>query len=131
MSDILAKVRSLAVVAVLVLTGCGSGHDKPKPADWRAGADAACFKARNLLTHSVVESLDPIAGTVTLAHHNENQAFTISTDSLSMLYSQGRISMAGSTRWHSWATIETARVQFLAHSRISSSLLAWPALHSL
>jgi hypothetical protein len=35
MSDILAEVRSLAVVAVLALTGCGSGHDKPKPPDWR------------------------------------------------------------------------------------------------
>src|SRR4051794_15567759 len=75
MSDILAEVRSLAVVAVLVLTGCGSGHDKPKPADWRAGADAACFKARNPLAPlqpaSSFRSAELVAGAVALALRQE------------------------------------------------------------
>jgi len=63
------------VVAVLVLTGCGSGHDKPKPADWRAGADAACFKARNLLAPlqppSSFSSAELVAGAVALALRQE------------------------------------------------------------
>jgi hypothetical protein len=75
MSDILANVRSLAVVAVLLLTGCGSGHDKPKPADWRAGADAACYKARNLLAPlqppSSFRSAELVAGAVALALRDE------------------------------------------------------------
>jgi hypothetical protein len=75
MSDILANVRSLAVVAVLVLTGCGSGHDKPKAADWRAGADAACYKARNLLAPlqppSSFRTAELVAGAVALALRQE------------------------------------------------------------
>ena len=75
MSDILAEVRSLAVVAVLALTGCGSGHDKPKPADWRAGADAACFKARSLLAPlqppSSFRTAELVAGAVALALRQE------------------------------------------------------------
>jgi hypothetical protein len=75
MSDILANVRSLAVVAVLVMTGCGSGHDKPKPADWRAGADAACYKARNLLAPleppSSFKTAELVAGAVALALRQE------------------------------------------------------------
>src|SRR4051794_9235366 len=75
MSDILANVRSLAVVAVLVLTGCGSGHPKPKPADWRAGADAACFRARSLLAPlqppSSFRSAELVAGAVALALRQE------------------------------------------------------------
>src|SRR5438093_2070853 len=75
MSDILANMRSLAVVAVLVLTGCGSGHHKPRPADWRTGADAACFKARNLLAPlqppSSFRSAELVAGAVALALRQE------------------------------------------------------------
>jgi hypothetical protein len=75
MSDILANVRSLAVLAVLVLTGCGSGHHKPKPADWRTGADAACFKARNLLSPlappSSFRTAELVAGAVALALRQE------------------------------------------------------------
>jgi hypothetical protein len=75
MSDILAEVRSLAVFAVLALTGCGSGHDKPKPPDWRAGADAACFKARSLLAPlqppSSFRSAELVAGAVALALRQE------------------------------------------------------------
>jgi len=71
MSDILANVRSLAVVAVLLLTGCGGGHHKPKPADWRTGADAACFKARSLLAPlqppSSFRTAELVAGAVALA----------------------------------------------------------------
>jgi len=63
------------VVAVLVLTGCGSGHDKPKPPDWRAGADAACFKARSLLAPlqpaSSFRSAELVAGAVALALRQE------------------------------------------------------------
>src|SRR3954451_13246022 len=75
MSDILAEVRSLAVVAVLALTGCGSGHDKPKPADWRQGADGACFKARSLLAPlappSSFRTAELVAGAVALAVRQE------------------------------------------------------------
>jgi hypothetical protein len=75
MSDILAEVRLLTVVAVLVLTGCGSGHDRRKPADWRAGADAACFKARNLLAPlqapSSFKTAELVAGAVALALREE------------------------------------------------------------
>jgi hypothetical protein len=75
MSDILANVRSLAMVAVLVMTGCGSGHHKPKPADWRAGADAACYKARNLLAPleppSSFRTAELVAGAVALALRQE------------------------------------------------------------
>jgi hypothetical protein len=75
MSDILANVRWLAVVAVLVMTGCGSGHAKPKPADWRAGADAACYKARNLLAPleppSSFRTAELVAGAVALALRQE------------------------------------------------------------
>jgi hypothetical protein len=75
MSDILANVRSLAVVAVLALTGCGASHDGPRPADWRAGADAACFKARSLLAPlappSSFKSAELVAGAVALALRQE------------------------------------------------------------
>ena len=63
------------MVAVLALTGCGSGHDKPKPPDWRAGADAACFKARSLLAPlqppSSFRSAELVAGAVALALRQE------------------------------------------------------------
>ena len=63
------------MVAVLVLTGCGSGHDKPKPSDWRAGADAACYKARNLLAPleppSSFKTAELVAGAVALALRQE------------------------------------------------------------
>jgi hypothetical protein len=75
MSDILANVRSLAVVAVLFLTGCGSGHHRPKPRDWRTGADAACFKARSLLSPleppSSFRTAELVAGAVALALRQE------------------------------------------------------------
>jgi hypothetical protein len=74
MSDILAKVRSLAVLAVLALTGCGSSHHR-SPADWRAGADAACFSARNVLAPlqppSSFQSAELVAGAVALAVRRE------------------------------------------------------------
>jgi hypothetical protein len=63
------------VVAVLVLTGCGSGHDKPKPADWRTSADAACYEARNLLAPlqppRSFRSAELVAGAVALALRQE------------------------------------------------------------
>ena len=63
------------MVAVLALTGCGSGHDKPKPANWRAGADAACYKARNLLAPlqppSSFKTAELVAGAVGLALRQE------------------------------------------------------------
>ena len=63
------------MVAVLVMTGCGSGHDKPKPADWRAGADAACFKTRSLLAPleppSSFRTAELVAGAVALALRQE------------------------------------------------------------
>ena len=63
------------MVAVLALTGCGSGHDRPKPVDWRAGADAACFKARNLLAPlqppSSFRSAELVAGAIALALRQE------------------------------------------------------------
>ena len=63
------------MVAVLLLTCCGSGHDKPKPADWRTGADAACFKARNLLAPlqppSSFKTAELVAGAVALALRQE------------------------------------------------------------
>lgn len=68
-------MRSLAVVAVLLLTGCGSGHPKPRPADWRTGADAACFKARSLLAPlappSSFRTAELVAGAVALALRQE------------------------------------------------------------
>jgi hypothetical protein len=75
MSDILANVRSLAVVLVLALTGCGASHDDPRPADWRTAADAACFKARSLLAPlappSNFRSAELVAGAVALALRQE------------------------------------------------------------
>jgi hypothetical protein len=77
MSDILANVRSLAVLAVLALTGCGPAHpsNHPKPADWRAGADSACFSARNVLAPlqppSSFKSAELVAGAVALAVRQE------------------------------------------------------------
>jgi hypothetical protein len=63
------------VVAVLALTGCGSGHDKPRPANWRAGADAACYRARNLLAPlqppSSFRTAELVAGAVALALRQE------------------------------------------------------------
>jgi hypothetical protein len=74
MSDILANVRSLAVLAVLALTGCGSAHHA-RPADWRAGADAACFSVRNVLAPlqppSSFKSAELVAGAVALAVRQE------------------------------------------------------------
>jgi hypothetical protein len=74
MSDILANVRSLAVLAVLALTGCGAAH-RPRPADWRQGADAACFSARNVLAPlqppSSFRSAELVAGAVALALRQE------------------------------------------------------------
>jgi hypothetical protein len=75
MSDILANVRSFAVVLVLALTGCGSEHHRAKPADWRKGADAACFKARSLLAPlappSDFRTAELVAGAVALAVRQE------------------------------------------------------------
>jgi hypothetical protein len=75
MSDILANVRSLAVLAVLALTGCGAAHHRPNPADWRAGADAACFKARSLLAPlappSSFKTAELVGGAVALALRQE------------------------------------------------------------
>jgi hypothetical protein len=75
MSDILANVRSLAVVLVLALTGCGAAHHRPKPADWRRDADAACFKARSLLAPlappSSFRTAELVAGAVALALRSE------------------------------------------------------------
>jgi hypothetical protein len=75
MSDILAEVRSLPFVLVLALTGCGAAHHRPKPADWRAGADAACFKARSLLAPlaapSSFRTAELVAGAVALAVRQE------------------------------------------------------------
>ena len=63
------------MVAVLLLTGCGSGHDGPRPADWRTGADAACFKARALLAPlqppSSFRTTELVAGAVALALRQE------------------------------------------------------------
>jgi hypothetical protein len=74
MSDILANVRSLAVLAVLALTGCGAAHHK-RPPDWRQGADAACFAARNVLAPlqppSSFASAELVAGAVALAVRQE------------------------------------------------------------
>jgi hypothetical protein len=75
MSYILAEVRSLPFVLVLALTGCGAAHHRPKPADWRAGADAACFKARSLLAPlaapSSFRTAELVAGAVALAVRQE------------------------------------------------------------
>jgi len=75
MSDILANVRSLAVVLVLALTGCGAAHHRATPADWRAGADAACFRARNLLAPlappTSFRTAELVAGAVALALRQE------------------------------------------------------------
>jgi len=75
MSDILANVRSFAVVLVLALTGCGSEHHRAKPVDWRKGADAACFKARSLLAPlappSDFRTAELVAGAVALALRQE------------------------------------------------------------
>jgi hypothetical protein len=76
MSDILANVRSFAVLAVLVLTGCGSAaHHRRTPAQWRAGADAACFKARSTLAPlappSSFKTAELVAGAVALALRQE------------------------------------------------------------
>jgi hypothetical protein len=75
MSDILAEVRSLPFVLVLVLTGCGATHHRAKPADWRTGADAACFKARSLLAPlappSSFRTAELVAGAVALAVRQE------------------------------------------------------------
>jgi hypothetical protein len=74
MSDILANVRSVAVLAVLALTGCGAGRHH-SPADWRTGADAACFSARNVLAPlqppSSFQSAELVAGAVALAVRRE------------------------------------------------------------
>jgi len=62
------------VLAVLSLTGCGSAHH-PRPADWRAGADAACFSARNVLAPlqppSSFRTAELVAGAVALAVRQE------------------------------------------------------------
>src|SRR3954453_18374266 len=75
MSDILANVRSLALVVVLALTGCGAAHDRAAPADWRAGAEAVCFHARSLLAPlqppSSFRSAELVAGAVALALRQE------------------------------------------------------------
>jgi hypothetical protein len=75
MSDILANVRSLAVVLVLALTGCGASHHRARPPDWRAGAEAACFHARSLLAPlappSSFRSAELVAGAVALAVRQE------------------------------------------------------------
>jgi hypothetical protein len=74
MSDILAEVRSLAVLAVLALTGCGAAQH-PKRKDWRTGADAACFTARNVLAPlqppSSFQTAELVAGAVALAVRQE------------------------------------------------------------
>jgi hypothetical protein len=68
-------VRPLAVVVVCVLTGCGAAHDKRPPPDWRAGADAICFKTRNLLAPlqppSSFRTAELVAGAVALALRQE------------------------------------------------------------
>ena len=68
-------MRSLVVLAVLVLTGCGAAHDRAKPVDWRSGADAACFKARSLLAPlappSNFRTAELVAGAVALALRQE------------------------------------------------------------
>jgi hypothetical protein len=75
MSDILAEVRSFAFVLVLALTGCGATHHRAKPADWRKGADAACFRARNLLAPlappSSFRTAELVAGAIALALRQE------------------------------------------------------------
>jgi hypothetical protein len=75
MSAILANVRRLAVVLVLALTGCGGGQHRATPPDWRAGADAACFKARSLLAPlgppSSFRTAELVAGAVALALRQE------------------------------------------------------------
>jgi hypothetical protein len=75
MSDILANVRIPAVVLVLALTGCGASHDQAKRPDWRAGADDACFRARNLLAPlqapSSFRTAELVAGAVALAVRDE------------------------------------------------------------
>jgi hypothetical protein len=75
MSAILANVRSVAVVLVLALTGCGATHHRAKTAEWRTGADAACFKARSLLAPlappSSFRTAELVAGAVALALREE------------------------------------------------------------
>src|SRR3954466_10498566 len=75
MSDILANVRSLAVVVVLALTGCGAEHHRAKPTDWRAGAERICFHARSLLAPleppSSFRTAELVAGAVALAVRQE------------------------------------------------------------
>ena len=62
------------MLAVLVLTGCGASH-KPRAADWRQGADAACFAARDVLAPlqppSSFETAELVAGAVALAIRQE------------------------------------------------------------
>jgi len=63
------------VLGVLVLTGCGGAHHRPSPADWRAGADAACFRARSVLSPleppSSFRTAELVAGAVALAVRQE------------------------------------------------------------
>lgn len=58
------------MLGVLVLTGCGSTQ-RSRPADWRAGADAACFAARDTLAPlqppQSFRSAELVAGAVALA----------------------------------------------------------------
>jgi hypothetical protein len=73
MSDILANVRWLPVLAVLVLTGCGSAQ-RPH-VDWRQGADAACSAARDTLAPlnppSSFRTAELVAGAVALVVRQE------------------------------------------------------------
>ena len=68
-------MRSLAVVLVLALTGCGASQHHRTPAEWRTAADAACFKARSLLAPlappSSFQSAELVAGAVALAVRQE------------------------------------------------------------
>jgi len=69
-------VRSLAVVLVLALTGCGAAHrPRARPADWRKGADAACYDARNALAPlaapSSFRTAQLVAGAVALELRQE------------------------------------------------------------
>ena len=63
------------MLAVLVLTGCGAGHQRRTPAQWRSGADAACFKARSTLAPlappSGFSTTELVAGAVALALRQE------------------------------------------------------------
>jgi hypothetical protein len=74
MSDILANVRSLAVLAVLALTGCGAAHH-PRPVSGRQGAEAACFSANRRLAPlqppSSFRTAELVAGAVALAVRQE------------------------------------------------------------